>query len=140
MLRADPVQPFTSITCIAAPLLRRDIDTDVIIRIEPLLAVEKPALGAHAFGSLRYRSDGSEDPAFILNREPYRRAIILLAGENFGCGSSREGAVWALAGLGLRCIVAPSFGDIFYNNCFQNGLLPAIVAADAIADPRDVAG
>ncbi len=117
--------PFTVLESVAAPLLLDNVDTDTIIRVEPLFGgVPREQLGLHAFAALRFRPDGSEDPEFVLNREPYRRARILLVGENFGCGSSREGAVWALMALGIRCVVAPSFGDIFYGNCFQNGLLP----------------
>jgi 3-isopropylmalate/(R)-2-methylmalate dehydratase small subunit len=116
---------FTVLTGVAAPLLHDDVDTDTIIRVEPLFdGVPREQLGPFALAALRYRADGTEDPEFVLNRAPYRQAGILLAGNNFGCGSSREGAVWALMARGLRCIVAPSFGDIFYNNCFQNGMLP----------------
>jgi 3-isopropylmalate/(R)-2-methylmalate dehydratase small subunit len=137
------MQPFTTLAGIAAPLLRANIDTDILIRIERLIALAPEALGPYAFESWRYRPDRTENPDFILNREPYRRARILLAGENFGCGSSREGAVWALVGFGIRCVVAPSFGDIFFNNCFQNGVLPVRlemrdierIAAALAADP-----
>jgi 3-isopropylmalate/(R)-2-methylmalate dehydratase small subunit len=101
-----------------------NVDTDVIIRIERLTAPDQTVLGHYAFEALRYRPDGSENPDFVLNSAPYRGASILLAGPNFGCGSSREAAVTALMGLGIRCVIAPSFGDIFFGNCFQNGLLP----------------
>ena len=118
------MQPFTVVTG-AAPYLRRaNVDTDVIIRIERLTSLAKDELGPYAMEALRYRADGSDDPAFVLNQPAFRGAPILLAGDNFGCGSSREGAVWALQGIGLRCVIAPSFGDIFYSNCFQNGVLP----------------
>ncbi|AGU53518.1 3-isopropylmalate dehydratase, small subunit [Variovorax paradoxus B4] len=121
--------PFTVLQAVAAPLLLDNIDTDTIIRVEPLFSgVPREQLGPHALAALRFRADGSEDPDFVLNRTPYRSAHILLAGDNFGCGSSREGAVWALMALGIRCVVAPSFGDIFYGNCFQNGLLPVQLA------------
>jgi 3-isopropylmalate/(R)-2-methylmalate dehydratase small subunit len=100
-----------------------NVDTDVIIRIERLTTLGRAELGAYCLESLRYREDGSEDPAFVLNRPLFRRAPFLLAGENFGCGSSREGAVWALQAMGVRCVIAPSFGDIFFSNCFQNGIL-----------------
>jgi 3-isopropylmalate/(R)-2-methylmalate dehydratase small subunit len=123
------MEKFTRLTAVAAPLLQRNVDTDVIIRIERLIALDRKELGPHAFAPLRYRADGSENPDFVLNRPPYRDAKILIAGENFGCGSSREGAVWALWGMGLRSVVAPSFGDIFFNNCFQNGLLPIVLEA-----------
>jgi 3-isopropylmalate/(R)-2-methylmalate dehydratase small subunit len=127
------MEKFTTLTAIAAPLLRENIDTDIIIRIERLVgATSASELGRFAFESWRYRPDGSEEPGFILNREPYRRAQILLALNNFGCGSSREGAVWALKQRGIRAILAPSFGDIFFNNCFQNGVLPVIAAEASI--------
>jgi 3-isopropylmalate/(R)-2-methylmalate dehydratase small subunit len=127
------MEKFTVLRAIAAPLLRDNIDTDIIIRIERLVgASSRSALGQHAFGAWRYRADGSEEPGFVLNREPYRRAQILLAGRNFGCGSSREGAVWALRQLGFCAVLAPSFGDIFFNNCFQNGVIPARLELTAI--------
>lgn len=116
--------PFTQLTGPAATLLRANIDTDVIIRIERLTALERDQLGPYALEALRYRPDGDEDADFVLNQPAFRVAPILLAGSNFGCGSSREAAVWALMGRGIRCVIAPSFGDIFFNNCFQNGLLP----------------
>lgn len=116
--------PFTAVTGAAVPLMRANVDTDVIIRIERLTAFQRDQLGPYAFEALRLRPDGSEDPSCVLNQPEFRRAPVLLAAENFGCGSSREGAVWALMGLGIRCVIAPSFGDIFFNNCFQNGVLP----------------
>jgi 3-isopropylmalate/(R)-2-methylmalate dehydratase small subunit len=129
------MERFTTLTAIAAPLLRDNIDTEVIIRVEHLIGSIGPAtLGPHGFAAWRFRPDGSENPDFILNQEPYRQARILLVGANFGCGSSREGAVWALQGMGLRCVIAPSFGDIFLNNCFQNGLLPVVVPDPAVRD------
>lgn len=118
------IPPFTVISGAAPYLPRANIDTDVIIRIERLTSLPKEQLGAYAMEALRYRADGSDDPDFILNRPIFRGAPILLAGDNFGCGSSREGAVWALQGIGVRCVIAPSFGDIFHGNCFQNGVLP----------------
>jgi 3-isopropylmalate/(R)-2-methylmalate dehydratase small subunit len=121
-------KPFTKLTAIAAPIMRTNIDTDVIIRIERLVGNSvRGSLGKWAFGSLRYLSDGSENPEFILNREPYRQAEILVTGPNFGCGSSREGAVWALQEMGIRAVIGSSFGDIFFANCFQNGILPIVV-------------
>jgi 3-isopropylmalate/(R)-2-methylmalate dehydratase small subunit len=117
-------QPFTVVRGAAVPLMRSNVDTDVIIRIERMTALPKEAWGHWALEPLRYREDGSEDTESILNQPRFRDAPILLAGPNFGCGSSREPAVTALQGLGLRCIVAPSFGDIFFANCFQNGVLP----------------
>jgi 3-isopropylmalate/(R)-2-methylmalate dehydratase small subunit len=128
------MQPFTKITGPAAPLLRANIDTDVILRIERLTGMAREQLGRYAFEALRYRKDGSDDPDFVLNRPAFRQAPILLAGENFGCGSSREGAVWALMAAGLRCVIAESFGDIFYNNCFQNGMLPVALPAAKVKD------
>ncbi len=120
------MEPFTSITGIAAPLLRANIDTDMIIPIQHLVGTGREGLGAHAFE--RFRGT----PGWPLDRPAFRGAPILLAGENFGCGSSREGAVWALQGLGVRCVIAPSFGDIFFNNCFQNGVLPLRLPPDAV--------
>lgn len=121
-------KPFDKVTAVAAPIMRANIDTDVIIRIERLVGNSiRGTLGKWAFGSLRYLPDGSENPAFILNREPYRQAEILVTGPNFGCGSSREGAVWSLQEMGIRAIIGSGFGDIFFANCFQNGILPIIV-------------
>ena len=121
-------KPFTKLSAIAAPIMRGNIDTDVIIRIERLVGNSiRGTLGKWAFGALRYLPDGSENPEFILNREPYRQAEILVTGPNFGCGSSREGAVWSLQELGIRAVIGSSFGDIFFANCFQNGILPIIV-------------
>ncbi len=139
--------PFTIVAGAAAHLPRANVDTDVIIRIERLTTLPNEALGAYAFEALRYREDGSDDPDFIFNQPAFRGAPFLLAGENFGCGSSREGAVTALQGLGLRCVIAPSFGDIFFGNCFQNGMLPirlpaaqvdALAAACAHGEPLTV--
>lgn len=126
------MMPFTIVTGPAAPLLRANIDTDVIIRIERLTALVGQDLGRYALEALRFRPDGSEEPDFILNQQPFRAAPILLAGENFGCGSSREPAVTALIARGIRCVVAPSFGDIFYSNCFQNGMLPVKLSVEDI--------
>jgi len=121
-------KPFNTLSAIAAPIMRANIDTDVIIRIERLVGNSvRGSLGKWAFGALRYLPDGSENPEFILNREPYRQAEILVTGPNFGCGSSREGAVWSLQELGIRAVIGSSFGDIFFANCFQNGILPIVV-------------
>ena len=126
--------PFISLSAVAAPIMRSNIDTDVIIRIERLVGTSiRGTLGKWAFGALRYLPDGSENPEFILNREPYRKAEILITGPNFGCGSSREGAVWSLQEMGIRAVIGSSFGDIFFANCFQNGILP-IVVDKAIVD------
>jgi len=120
---------FTKLSAIAAPIMRTNIDTDVIIRIDRIVGnAVRGHLGKWAFGALRYLPDGAENPEFILNREPYRQAEILVTGPNFGCGSSREAAVWALQEMGIRAIVGSGFGDIFYANWFQNGILPIVVA------------
>src|SRR5260370_22019497 len=121
-------KPFTKLTAIAAPIMRTNIDTDVIIRIDRIVGNSvRGNLGQWAFGALRYLPDGSENPEFILNREPYRRAEILVTGPNFGCGSSREGAPRALQEMRVRAGIGSGFGDIFFANCFQNGLLPIVV-------------
>jgi 3-isopropylmalate/(R)-2-methylmalate dehydratase small subunit len=127
------MRPFTQVTGPAAALLRANVDTDVIIRIEHLTQPSREVLGRYALQALRYLSDGSENPEFVLNQPAFRGAPILLCGANFGCGSSREHAVWALQGIGIRCVVAPSFGEIFFANCFHNGLLPIRLPA-AIVD------
>lgn len=128
------MQPFTSVTGPAAPLVRPNIDTDVIIRVERLVGTTRESMGAHAFEVWRFRPDGSEDPEFVLNRPEFRGAPILLAGPNFGCGSSREGAVWALQGMGARAVIAPSYSDIFRNNALQNGLLPVVLDEPVLRD------
>ncbi|MET4201899.1 3-isopropylmalate dehydratase small subunit [Bradyrhizobium sp. LA6.12] len=118
------MQPFTRTQGIAAPLLRDNIDTDTIIRVERLFnAVPRADLGQYCMESLRYLPDGLPDPDFFRNDARYHGASILLCGRNFGCGSAREGAVWALAGMGIRCVIAPSVADLFAANCFQNGIL-----------------
>ena len=118
------MESFSSITAIAVPFLRQNVDTDVIIPIQRLVGTGRTGLGPYAFERLRYLADGSDNPEFLLNQPGYKGSQLVLADENFGCGSSREGAVWALMGMGVRCVIAPSFGDIFFANCFQNGLLP----------------
>lgn len=118
------MEKFTTLSAIAAPLPEANIDTDKIIPARFLKTTQRTGLGVHAFDSMRYRADGSENPDFVLNQEPWRKAQILIAHENFGCGSSREHAPWALLDFGIRCVIAPSFADIFYNNCFKNGILP----------------
>jgi 3-isopropylmalate/(R)-2-methylmalate dehydratase small subunit len=128
------MQSFTMLCSVAAPLLRNNIDTDTIIAIHRQVGTDiRGKLGHWCLGALRYRPDGSEDPDFVLNRVPFRGAQILLAGQNFGCGSSREGAVWAIQEMGVNCVIASSFGDIFFNNCFQNGLLPVVLNDTVIA-------
>ena len=127
------MQSFTVLNSVAAPLLRNNIDTDTIIAIHRQVGTNiRGKLGQWCLGSLRYRPDGSEDPDFVLNCPPFRGAAILICGQNFGCGSSREGAVWALQEMGVNCVIAPSFGDIFFNNCFQNGLLPVTLPEAAV--------
>jgi 3-isopropylmalate/(R)-2-methylmalate dehydratase small subunit len=114
---------FTTLTGIAAPLPMINVDTDKIIPAKWLKTIKRTGLGPALFEGIRYRADGSDDPDFILNKEPYRKAEILVTGENFGCGSSREHAPWALLGFGIRCVIAPDFADIFYSNAFENGML-----------------
>jgi 3-isopropylmalate/(R)-2-methylmalate dehydratase small subunit len=127
------VKPYTKLAAIAAPIMRSNIDTDVIIRIDRLVGNSvRGSLGKWAFGALRYLADGSENPEFILNREPYRQAEILVTGPNFGCGSSREGAVWSLQEMGIRAIIGSGFGDIFFANCFQNGILPIVIDKEIV--------
>ncbi len=118
------MQPFRTLTGIAAPLRMINVDTDRIIPKQFLKTIERTGLGANLFNDLRFTPDGDEIPDFVLNRPPWREAEVLIAGENFGCGSSREHAPWALLDFGIRCVIAPSFADIFYNNCFKNGILP----------------
>ena len=115
---------FTTLTGVAAPLPMINVDTDAIIPKQFLKTIERTGLGKNLLYELRYDEDGKEKPDFVLNKPAYRKAQILVAGENFGCGSSREHAPWALLDFGIRCVIAPSFADIFYNNCFQNGILP----------------
>ena len=123
---------FTVVAGVAAPLLRANIDTDTVIRIERLTNAKPEDTAPWLFESLRFDADGREDPDFVLNQPQFRDAPILLAGDNFGCGSSREGAVWALKYSGIRCVIAPSFGDIFANNCFQNFVLPIVLPEDQV--------
>ena len=118
------MQPFTTLTGIAAPLPMANVDTDKIIPARFLKSISRSGFGKNLFANLRRREDGSENPDFVLNQEPYRKAEILIAYENFGCGSSREHAPWALLDFGIRCVIAPDFADIFHNNCFKNGILP----------------
>ena len=121
------MEKFDTLTAVAAYYPRANVDTDLIIRVERCAKVEKEGLGRYAFEMVRFLPDGSDNPEFPLNQAPFRQAQILVGNINFGCGSSREMAVWAIAGLGIRCVIAPSFGDIFFGNCFQNGLLPIVL-------------
>ncbi len=116
--------PFKTLKAIAAPLPIINVDTDMIIPKQFLTTIERTGLGKNLFNEMRYDDDGQEKAGFVLNQSVYRQAEILIAGENFGCGSSREHAPWALLDFGFRCVIAPSFADIFYNNCFKNGILP----------------
>jgi 3-isopropylmalate/(R)-2-methylmalate dehydratase small subunit len=115
---------FTKLTGVAAPLPMANVDTDKIIPARFLKTIKRTGLGVHLFDTLRYDADGQERPEFVLNQGPYRKAEILIAHENFGCGSSREHAPWALLDFGIRCVIAPDFADIFHNNVFKNGILP----------------
>ena len=118
------MQPFTELTGVAAPLPLANVDTDKIIPARFLKTIKRTGLGVHLFDTLRFDGAGAERPDFVLNQPPYRHAEILIAHENFGCGSSREHAPWALLDFGIRCVIAPTFADIFHNNCFKNGVLP----------------
>ena len=124
------MEKFTVLNGVAAPLKQINVDTDKIIPKQYLKTIKRTGLGKGLFAEMRYKDDGSENPDFVLNKSAYRNAKILVAGDNFGCGSSREHAPWALLDFGIRCVISTSFADIFYNNCFQNGILPIRVAQD----------
>lgn len=121
------MQKFTTLTGIAAPLPLSNIDTDMLIPKQFLRTIKRTGLGINLFNDMRYNEDGTPKADFVLNRKPYDKAQILVTGENFGCGSSREHAPWALMDFGIRCVIASSFADIFFNNCFKNGILPVIL-------------
>jgi 3-isopropylmalate/(R)-2-methylmalate dehydratase small subunit len=123
---------FTTLDGIAAPLPMINIDTDMIIPKQYLKTIQRQGLGSGLFDEMRYNTDRSEVPDFVLNQPAYRHSKILVAGQNFGCGSSREHAPWALLDFGIRCIIAPSFADIFYNNCFKNGILPIALPQETV--------
>lgn len=123
---------FTTLDGIAAPLPLINIDTDMIIPKQYLKTIKRTGLGVALFSEMRYGEDGAENPDFVLNQPAYRGAEILVAGDNFGCGSSREHAPWALLDFGIRCVIAPSFADIFYNNCFKNGILPIVLPQEDV--------
>ena len=123
---------FTVLEGVAAPLKIINVDTDMIIPKQYLKTIKRTGLGKGLFSEQRYKDDGSENPDFVLNKPAYRNAKILVAGDNFGCGSSREHAPWALLDFGIRCVISTSFGDIFYNNCFKNGILPIRVTHDEL--------
>jgi 3-isopropylmalate/(R)-2-methylmalate dehydratase small subunit len=131
---------FTVLTGVAAPLRIVNVDTDMIIPKQYLKTIKRTGLGAGLFAEMRFHEDGSENPDFVLNRPAYRNAQILVAGDNFGCGSSREHAPWALLDFGIRCVIATSFADIFYNNCFKNGILPITVSPEDLEKLFDDAG
>ncbi len=126
------MEKFTRLTGVAAPLPITNIDTDMIIPKQFLKTIQRTGLGKALFHEMRYHEDGSENPDFVLNKPQYRDARILVAGDNFGCGSSREHAPWALADFGIRCIISTSFADIFYSNCFKNGILPIVLPGEDV--------
>ncbi|QBF33190.1 3-isopropylmalate dehydratase small subunit [Thalassococcus sp. S3] len=123
---------FKTVTGIAAPLPLINIDTDMIIPKQFLKTIKRSGLGVNLFDEMRYHPDGGENPDFVLNKDAYRKAEILVAGDNFGCGSSREHAPWAIEDFGIRCVIAPSFADIFFNNCFKNGILPIALPQEVV--------
>ena len=136
------MQKFDQLTGVAAPLDILNIDTDMIIPKQFLKTIKRSGLGKNLFDEMRYDRNGGEVAEFVLNQAPYRQAEILVAGDNFGCGSSREHAPWALLDFGIRCVISTSFADIFYNNCFKNGILPIVVSPDErdalLADAADI--
>ena len=131
------MEKFTKLTGVAAPLKIMNIDTDMIIPKQYLKTIARTGLGKGLFSEMRYNEDGSENPDFVLNKAAYRKAQIIVAEDNFGCGSSREHAPWALLDYGIRCIISTSFADIFYNNCFKNGILPITVPKEDLARLMD---
>ncbi|MGI8423970.1 MAG: 3-isopropylmalate dehydratase small subunit [Chloroflexota bacterium] len=131
------MQPYSSVTGVVGPLDRVNVDTDQIIPKQFLKRIERTGFGPFAFFDWRYKEDGTPNTEFELNRPGYEGATVLIAGRNFGCGSSREHAPWALEDMGFRTIIAPSFADIFYNNCFQNGMLPIILPEETVKDLLD---
>jgi len=124
------MEKFSRLTGVAAPLPVVNVDTDMIIPKDYLKTIKRTGLGKGLFAEARYNEDGSENPDFVLNQPAWRNASILVAGDNFGCGSSREHAPWALLDFGIRCVISTSFADIFYNNCFKNGILPIVVSQE----------
>ena len=131
---------FTTLTGVAAPMPLINIDTDMIIPKQFLKTIKRSGLGKNLFDEMRYKDDGSEIEDFVLNKPAYRDAKVIVAGDNFGCGSSREHAPWALLDFGIRCVIAPSFADIFYNNCFKNGILPIALPQEDVDKLMDDAG
>jgi len=134
------MEKFTQLRGVAAPLDMVNIDTDLIIPKQHLKTIERTGLGKFLLDELRYNEDGSEKEDFVLNQPAYRDAKILVAGDNFGCGSSREHAPWAIEDFGIRCVISTSFADIFYNNCFKNGILPIVVSPEDLENLMDDAG
>ena len=128
------MEKFTTLRGVAAPLNMVNVDTDMIIPKQHLKTIKRSGLGKHLFTDMRYDAEGAENPDFVLNRPAYREAKILVSGENFGCGSSREHAVWALMEFGFEVVIAPSFADIFFNNCFKNGLLPIVLNEEIVGE------
>ena len=126
------MQKFDVLTGVAAPLNIVNIDTDMIIPKQFLKTIQRSGLGKNLFDEMRFTQDGAEIPGFVLNQPAYRKAQILVAGDNFGCGSSREHAPWALLDFGIRCVISTSYADIFYNNCFKNGILPVVLPKEAV--------
>ena len=133
------MEPYRPLTGVAAPLRMINVDTDRIIPKLFLKTIKRTGLGQYLFNDLRFTPDGAEVADFVLNKPAYRKAEILIAGENFGCGSSREHAPWALLDFGIRCVIAPSFADIFYNNCFKNGVLPLVLPTEQVERLMDQA-
>ena len=131
------MEKFTKITGVAAPMPIVNVDTDMIIPKDYLKTIKRTGLGTGLFAEMRYLDDGAENPDFVLNKPAYRKAQILVAGDNFGCGSSREHAPWALLDFGIRCVISTSFADIFYNNCFKNGILPVVVSPEDLEKLMD---
>ncbi|SFR34972.1 3-isopropylmalate dehydratase small subunit [Litoreibacter janthinus] len=123
---------FETLTGIAAPMPLINVDTDMIIPKQFLKTIKRSGLGVNLFDEMRYDDDRNEIPGFVLNKPQYREAEILVAGDNFGCGSSREHAPWAIKDFGIRCVIAPSYADIFYNNCFKNGILPIVLPQEQV--------
>jgi 3-isopropylmalate/(R)-2-methylmalate dehydratase small subunit len=128
------MQPFKKLTSVAAPMRVINVDTDMIIPKQYLKTIKRTGLGTALFSEMRYDDKGRENPDFVLNKPAYRKAEILVAGDNFGCGSSREHAPWALLDFGIRCVISTSFADIFYNNCFKNGILPIVVTPEQLEE------
>jgi len=131
------MEKFTKLTGVAAPMPLVNIDTDMIIPKQFLKTIKRSGLGKNLFDEMRYDAEGAENPEFVLNKPAYRGAQIIVAGDNFGCGSSREHAPWALLDFGIRCVISTSFADIFYNNCFKNGILPIVVSPETLEKLMD---